>query len=135
LTARVLHLDSPAPTWIATTKAAPLDKVRAVSDLGAEVLLLPEENGRVALRPLLQLLGERRVQSALVEGGPEVLGAFFDQRLVDKFYFFYAPKVLGGQGAYPAVAGKGVTRLNDVIVARDLTIRRLGPDFLVSGYL
>lgn len=135
LTARLLHLDSPAPTWVATTGAAPPDKIKALQDLGAEVLVLPEEDGRVALRPLLKVLGERKVQSLLVEGGPEVLGAFFDQRLVDKFYFFYAPKILGGRDAYPAVAGKGAAYLKDALAARDLTIRRLGPDLLVSGYL
>ena len=134
LTARVLHLKSPAPTWIATTKAAPPDKIQAVHNLGAEVLILPDESGRVALRSLLNLLGERRVQSLLVEGGPEVLGSFFDQRLVHKFYFFYAPKILGGREAYPAVAGKGVARLNEAFQAKDMTFRRLGTDILVTGY-
>jgi riboflavin-specific deaminase-like protein len=135
LTARVLHLDSPAPTWIATTTQAPPAKVAALQDLGAEVLMMPAEEGRVALKFLLHFLGDRRVQSLLVEGGPAVLGSFFDQRLVDKFFFFYAPKILGGRDDYPAVAGKGTARLQDASQARELTIRRLGPDFLVSGYL
>ena len=134
-TARVLHLDSSAPTWIATTPAALNEKIQAIKALGAEVLVMPEEGGRVALKPLLQELGHRRVQSLLVEGGAEVLGAFLDQRLVDKFYFFYAPKILGGKDAYPAVAGRGVARLAEAHQARDLSLRRLGPDLLVSGYL
>ena len=70
-----------------------------------------------------------------MEGGAEVLGAFFDQRLVDKFYFFYAPKILGGKDAYPAVGGRGVGRLAEAHQARDLSLRRLGPDLLVIGYL
>jgi diaminohydroxyphosphoribosylaminopyrimidine deaminase / 5-amino-6-(5-phosphoribosylamino)uracil reductase len=135
LTARLLHLDSLAPTWVAATASAPKDKIQALEELGAEVLVLPEDNGRVALKPLLKLLGERRVQSVLVEGGPEVLGAFFDEKLVDKFHFFYAPKILGGKEAYPAVAGKGAARLSEALVAGNLTIRRLGPDILISGYL
>jgi diaminohydroxyphosphoribosylaminopyrimidine deaminase/5-amino-6-(5-phosphoribosylamino)uracil reductase len=135
LNACLLHLDSLAPTWIATTEGAPKDKISALEDLGAEVLLLPEENGRVALKPLLRLLGERKVQSLLVEGGPQVLGSFFDQQLVDKFYFFFAPKILGSKDAYPAVAGKGAAYLKDAPTGKNLTIRRLGPDFLISGYL
>jgi diaminohydroxyphosphoribosylaminopyrimidine deaminase/5-amino-6-(5-phosphoribosylamino)uracil reductase len=135
LNACLLHLDSLAPTWIATTEGAPKDKISALEDLGAEVLLLPEENGRVALKPLLRLLGERKVQSLLVEGGPQVLGSFFDQQLVDKFYFFFAPKILGSKDAYPAVAGKGPAYLKDAPTGKNLTIRRLGPDFLISGYL
>jgi riboflavin-specific deaminase-like protein len=135
LTARVLHLDSPAPTWIASTGEAPKEKIQALQEIGAEVLVLPEEDGRVALKPLLELLGQRRVQSVLVEGGAETLGSFFDQRLVDKFYFFYAPKILGGKNAYPAVAGKGVARLKEALEAKGVTMRRLGPDILLSGYL
>lgn len=135
LTARILGLDSPSPTWIATTAAAPRDKLLALESRGAELLVLPEEKGRVALRPLLQELGRRRVQSLLVEGGAEVLGTFLDQRLVNKFYFFYAPKILGGKDAYPAVAGRGVARLGEAHQARNLTLRRLGSDLLVSGYL
>ncbi|MGQ9689366.1 MAG: bifunctional diaminohydroxyphosphoribosylaminopyrimidine deaminase/5-amino-6-(5-phosphoribosylamino)uracil reductase RibD [Desulfobaccales bacterium] len=135
LGARLLRLKSSSPTWIATTAAAAPDKVQAVQGLGAEVLILPAENGRVALKPLLQELGRRRVQSLLVEGGAEVLGAFFDQRLVDKFYFFYAPKILGGREAYPAISGLGAARLAEAHQAQELALRRLGPDLLVCGYL
>jgi len=135
LTARLLQLDSPAPTWVACTEAAPGEKRRALENQGTEVLVLPEESGRVALQPLLVLLGRRRVQSLLVEGGAEVLGSFFDRRLVDKFYFFYAPKFLGGRGALGVLGGHGVARLVDAPLARDLSVRRLGPDLLISGYL
>jgi diaminohydroxyphosphoribosylaminopyrimidine deaminase/5-amino-6-(5-phosphoribosylamino)uracil reductase len=137
LTARVLHLASPAPTWVATTGEGAKDrgKVKALKDLGAEVLVLPEDSGRVALKPLLGLLGRRQVQSLLVEGGAETLGSFFDRRLVDQFYFFYAPKILGGKTAPGILAGQGVAHLKDALQARDLTIRRMRGDLLIYGYL
>ncbi len=138
LTARVLHLESAAPTWVACTAKAPKEKIKALEKMGAEVLVLPQESpqsGRVALKPLLEQLGKRQVQSLLVEGGAETLGAFFEQRLVDKFYFFYAPKFLGGQDAPGVLGGQGVTHLKDAPQTRDLTIRRLGSDLLISGYL
>jgi diaminohydroxyphosphoribosylaminopyrimidine deaminase/5-amino-6-(5-phosphoribosylamino)uracil reductase len=138
LTARLLHLDSPAPTWVACISQAPKDKIEALKKLGAEVLVLRQESpqsGRVALKPLLKLLGRRQVQSVLVEGGAETLGSFFDQRLVDKFHFFYAPKFLGGQNAPGILGGHGVTHLKDALQPRDLAIRRLGQDLLISGYL
>ncbi|MFZ5453451.1 MAG: bifunctional diaminohydroxyphosphoribosylaminopyrimidine deaminase/5-amino-6-(5-phosphoribosylamino)uracil reductase RibD [Thermodesulfobacteriota bacterium] len=135
LSAKMLHLDSAAATWIACTDAAPKDKIQALTDLGAEVLVMPGESGRVALKPLLHELGRRQVQSLLVEGGAETLGSFFDQRLVDKFYFFYAPKILGGQTAPGMLAGAGVQRLGNALQARELTVKKLGPDLLVMGYL
>jgi diaminohydroxyphosphoribosylaminopyrimidine deaminase/5-amino-6-(5-phosphoribosylamino)uracil reductase len=136
LSARLLHLDSAVPTWIACTPVAPRDKIQELKDLGAEVLMLPSEpGGLVSLHPLLAELGSRRVQSLLVEGGAETLGSFFDQRLVDKFYFFYAPKILGGKTAPGMLAGAGVKHLGNALQARDLSIKKLGPDLLVSGYL
>ncbi|MGB8991652.1 MAG: bifunctional diaminohydroxyphosphoribosylaminopyrimidine deaminase/5-amino-6-(5-phosphoribosylamino)uracil reductase RibD, partial [Desulfobaccales bacterium] len=135
LTARLLHLDSPAPTWVATTGQAPPAKRRALEDLGARVLVLPEAAGRVSLPGLLEFLGAQQVQSLLVEGGAEVLGAFFDQKLVHLFRFFYAPTILGGRAALGVVGGLGVDRLKEASRAQNLEIRRVGEDFLVSGYL
>jgi diaminohydroxyphosphoribosylaminopyrimidine deaminase/5-amino-6-(5-phosphoribosylamino)uracil reductase len=134
LMARLLHLDSQAPTWVATTSQAPPEKIQAVAALGAEVLVLPADAGRVSLPALLEELGVRQVQNLLVEGGAETLGGCFDQRLVNQFYFFYAPKILGGQQAPGMVGGQGIIHLGQAHIARDLSIRRVGGDLLVSGY-
>ncbi len=135
LDARLLHLDSPAPTWVVCTPAAPRDQIKALKDLGADVLVMPADaNGIVALHPLMEELGERRVQSLLVEGGAETLGSFFDQRLVDQFYFFYAPKILGGKTAPGILAGAGVKHLGNALQAKEMSVKKLGPDLLVSGY-
>jgi diaminohydroxyphosphoribosylaminopyrimidine deaminase/5-amino-6-(5-phosphoribosylamino)uracil reductase len=135
LTARMLQLDSAAPTWAATTNQAPPDMRRALEETGAQVLVLPGDADRVSLPALLAELGARQVQSLLVEGGAETLGTFFDQRLVNQFYFFYAPKILGGQKAPGAVGGQGVIHLGEAHIVRDLKVRRVGGDLLVSGYL
>jgi diaminohydroxyphosphoribosylaminopyrimidine deaminase/5-amino-6-(5-phosphoribosylamino)uracil reductase len=135
LTARLLNPDSAAPTWVATTSQAPPDTIRALEDRGAQVLVLPAEAGRVALPALLEELGARQVQSLLVEGGAETLGTFFDQRLVNQFYFFYAPKILGGQKAPGMVGGRGIVHLGEAHIAKDLRVRRVGGDLLVTGYL
>jgi len=134
LTARLLHLDSAAPTWVACTSQAPSAAIRALTAAGAQVLVLPPDAGRVSLPALLDLLGARQVQSLLVEGGAETLGAFFDQKLVHRFNFFYGPKILGGRQAPGVVGGQGIMHLGAAPLARDLTVRRLGGDLLVSGY-
>jgi diaminohydroxyphosphoribosylaminopyrimidine deaminase/5-amino-6-(5-phosphoribosylamino)uracil reductase len=135
LSSRLLHLDSEAPTWVACTSQAPAAARRVLTRPGVEVLILPPEAGKVPLPAQLDLLGTRQVQSLLVEGGAETLGAFFDQRLVNQFYFFYAPKILGGRKAPGMVGGQGITHLGEAHIARSLRVRRLGSDLLVSGYL
>lgn len=135
LNSRLLHLDSEAPTWVVCTSEAPTAPRRALKGPGVEVLVLAPDAGKVPLPALLDLLGTRQVQSLLVEGGAETLGAFFDQGLVNKFYFFYAPKILGGRKAPGMVGGRGVIHLGEAHIARDLKVRRVGVDLLVSGYL
>jgi diaminohydroxyphosphoribosylaminopyrimidine deaminase/5-amino-6-(5-phosphoribosylamino)uracil reductase len=135
MTARLLNLDSQAPTWVATTSLAPPDTIRDLTARGAQVLMLPGDAGRVSLPALLAELGARQVQSLLVEGGAETLGTFFDQRLVNQFYFFYAPKILGGQLAPGMVGGQGIIHLGEAHIAKNLSVRRVGGDLLVSGYL
>ncbi len=135
LTAQVLHLQSAAPTWIACTEAAPPDMRAALEALGATCLVLPSRQGRVDLEALLALLGQRRVQSLLVEGGAEVHGAFFEAGLIDKFHLFLAPKLIGGRQAPGVLGGQGMARLASAPQVRDLTIRRFAQDILISGYL
>ncbi len=135
LTAQVLHLESAAPTWIACTAAAPPEKIAALRDLGAECLVLPDRRGKVDLEALLHLLGQRRVLSLLVEGGAEIHGAFFDARLVDKFHLFLAPKIIGGRQAPGILGGEGIATLAEAQQLREVTLRRLGQDLLLTGYL
>jgi diaminohydroxyphosphoribosylaminopyrimidine deaminase/5-amino-6-(5-phosphoribosylamino)uracil reductase len=51
------------------------------------------------------------ITNILVEGGGELLGSMFDSRLVDRAVFFYAPIIIGGRDAVPAVGGAGVARI------------------------
>jgi diaminohydroxyphosphoribosylaminopyrimidine deaminase/5-amino-6-(5-phosphoribosylamino)uracil reductase len=88
----------------------------------------------VDLVELLRYLGGRDILSLLVEGGGELLGSFFDLRLVDKVQAIIAPIIIGGQEATAAVAGRGARRMADALPLRDVTVERLGEDLLVTGY-
>lgn len=123
-----------ARTVIATTDRMPMKVQAALQKAGAEVWRLPENEDRVNLKALLDRLGEE-ADSLLVEGGAEVAWSFLSQRLVHKIAFFYAPRILGGRDAVPAVGGEGAGDPAQAICVRDLGIERVGEDFLVTGYL
>ena len=135
LSSQVLTVKSTAPTWVVCTDAASGDKMAAIQSLGAEIIITPARENRVDLAALLTVLGERRINSLLVEGGAEVHGAFFAAGLVDKFHLFLAPKFIGGRQAPGILGGHGIAHLNEAHQARELSIHRLGPDILISGYL
>ena len=134
LEARVLADQGHARTLICTTEASPRQWRADVSRLGAETAVLPAAGGRVAIGPLLELLGrERGAVSLLVEGGGEVHGAFFDAGLVDKVQAVIAPMLIGGD-AQTAVRGKGAERMADAVRLERVSVERLGSDLLMTGY-
>lgn len=135
VTAKVVQLQSSAPTWVVGTPAAPESRRQALEAAGARVIMLPDRQGRVDLEALLAYLGDQRVQSLLVEGGAEVLGAFFDQRLIHKLHLFLAPKLIGGRGAPGILGGEGVALMAEALELQELTCRRLGADYRFTGYL
>lgn len=129
--ARVLR--GPARTLIATTARSSEAWQSAMIDEGAELIMLPECDGHVDLRALVELLGRRDCLNLLVEGGGIVLGSFFDQHLVDRVQAILAPMIIGGDAAPMAVGGLGPERMANVLRLNDVSIRRLGPDILVEG--
>ncbi len=132
ITARVL--DRAARTLIAATGSMPREAEERLREAGAEVVRFPAENGKVDLEELLQWLGERRIDSVLVEGGGEVAWAFVSRGLVRKFYLFYGPVVIGGRDAVPGVGGEGFPDLDSAARLEIRRVERLGADLLVVGY-
>lgn len=131
-TARCLSARSSAPTLIATTVRAG-GRQAALARRGAEVVVFPSREGRVPLRRLCRVLARRGIQSVLIEGGGEVIGAAFAERLVDRVVFFIAPIVIGGRSAPSSVAGAGIRRLAQAVRLEDVTVTRIGRDFCVEG--
>ena len=133
-TARVLQEQALASTLIVTTTAAPAAWRSAIESGGARVCEVADDEGRVALLPMLEKLGaDEGIMSLLVEGGGRVHGAFVDQRLVNKVHAIVAPMIVGGDAA-TAVGGVGARTMADVVRLRDVAVDNLGDDVLVTGY-
>lgn len=130
--AAVLSVSSPAKTVIATVAAAS-GKAGSIRSDNVEIIICPEQNGRVDSGALLKILGERGVQSILLEGGAELAGDFLRQGLIDKFLFFYAPKLVGGDAPGP-FRGSGTAQISAGLRLRDISIRRFDDDMMVEAY-
>ncbi|MDQ3474722.1 MAG: bifunctional diaminohydroxyphosphoribosylaminopyrimidine deaminase/5-amino-6-(5-phosphoribosylamino)uracil reductase RibD [Acidobacteriota bacterium] len=98
-----------------------------------EVEILSEPSGR-DLNGVLAELGNRSLQSVLVEGGSNVAGALLHAGLVDKVSFFIAPRLIGGREAPGAIGDPGVERLSEAVELEDVEIVQLGSDFEITGY-
>jgi diaminohydroxyphosphoribosylaminopyrimidine deaminase/5-amino-6-(5-phosphoribosylamino)uracil reductase len=127
-------LRGPGRTLIATSdRSQPIWRV-AMEAAGAEVLVLPRRGDSLDVGALLRALGQRDVLSLLVEGGGVIIGALFDQGLVDKVHAIIAPMIVGASDAPAAVAGTGARRLAEAWRLREPTVERLGEDVLITGY-
>ena len=79
---------------VATAETNP-EKTAALQAAGAEVVCLPDANGRVDLKALLAFLAKRGVNEVHVEAGPRLSGVFLKAGLVDELLLYMAPCVLG----------------------------------------
>lgn len=126
--------DQPGQTLIVGTGRLPAGAEARLRERGADVLRLPERDGRVDLAALLGELGRREITTVMVEGGAATLGSFFDQGLVDEAWVFLAPIVIGGEGAPGAVGGVGPAKLSDALRLHDVECESIDGDFLIRGY-
>ncbi|MCK6550666.1 bifunctional diaminohydroxyphosphoribosylaminopyrimidine deaminase/5-amino-6-(5-phosphoribosylamino)uracil reductase RibD [Myxococcota bacterium] len=134
-TSMVVTSTDEAKTIIATTDAAPAKKRIALEKAGVEVLVLKKDaQGRVDLPQVQRALFEHELNSVLVEGGPTVLGAFVDARLVNKVVLFVAPMLIGGVESPAAIGGQGARRLTDALSLEDVVVRGVGRDLMLTAY-
>lgn len=90
-------------------------------------------DGRVPIVELLDALGARGLDSVIVEGGPTLLGSFFDAGCVDRVQAYVAPKVFGGAEAPSPVGGMGAALPSQAVQLGCAQVERLGCDILVEG--
>ncbi|MBI5049093.1 MAG: bifunctional diaminohydroxyphosphoribosylaminopyrimidine deaminase/5-amino-6-(5-phosphoribosylamino)uracil reductase RibD [Deltaproteobacteria bacterium] len=109
-------------------------KMRALKDKGADILLLPSQNGMVDLKALMKELGKKEIASLMIEGGSTLAASAIKQGIIDKAAIFTAPKILGKEGL-PMIGDLGIRRLKHAIRLSRFECKRHGEDILVEGYL
>ena len=126
--------DKSAKTIIATTDKADKDKILKLQAQDVDVIVVDkDENDKVDIEKLLDILGQQNICSILVEGGATLNGSFVAKKLVDKVYFFIAPKIVGGKEAKTPVAGTGILNLQEALALKDIQIEKLEEDILIIG--
>lgn len=137
LDARILNGEAPATVCV--TEAAPADRINALKQKGAEVLVVEggdgggsgDEGGGVPVGSLKSALGRAGIVTLMVEGGSRVAASFLRERAVDRIACFVAPCILGA--GIPSIAGLELDDLSRTINLRDTRVERLGDDFLITG--
>src|SRR6185295_5381989 len=113
---------------ILTTSAASAERRRALEKHGVKVLTFDGSGGRTDLRRLVEWLGEEKRLSLMIEAGSMLNWAALESGIVDKVFFYYAPKILGGTESLPMAGGTGRRRRMDAILLRDVKVHAIAPD-------
>jgi len=110
-------------------------KKAQLEQLGIRVEVLPNSgpDQRPDLSAVLRRLGQMEITSVMIEGGATINWVVLAANLVDKIFFYYAPKISAGSGV-PFAAGGGSHQMpaSQLIHTQ---VHRFGEDFAVEGYL
>lgn len=103
-------------------------KIAILKKRGIEVKIFKK---KIIIPPLLRFLVQKGISSLLVEGGAKVFGSFIDAKAVDRFYWFIAPKIIGGKGKN-AIEGAGAAKIRQAVNLRKMSVGRIGPDIYIE---
>ncbi|MEJ7606682.1 MAG: bifunctional diaminohydroxyphosphoribosylaminopyrimidine deaminase/5-amino-6-(5-phosphoribosylamino)uracil reductase RibD [Bryobacteraceae bacterium] len=121
---------------VVATSAAAEERRRALEKLGVQVLIFDGPGGRTDLPGIVSWLAAQRYLSLMIEAGSKVNWSALESGVVDKIFFYYAPKILGGMQSLPVAGGTGRRRRADAMLFRNLTVHPIAPDeFAVEAWL
>ncbi len=122
-------------TIIATSNDATRIRLSRLETIGANVIRCMNRGGEISIKDLWRKLGRRGIMSVMVEGGGETIASVLEAGVADKFFVFVAPKIVGGRLAPSPVEGNGIRRIANAFSLQRVTVKRVGNDFLIRGYL
>ncbi len=115
-------------TWIVTAVSAP-SKAASLRAAGAEVIRLPNAQGKVDLPELMRELGRRQINELHVEAGGKLSGSLLREGCVDELLVYLAPCLLGD--ARPMFELPQLPDLRASPRFRFHEIKQVGPDLRI----
>lgn len=135
LYSNVLKCDLQTQTIIATTEYMSKETARALQSKGVDIIWTPIKNGQVDLLYLMKILGDKMIDSILLEGGGQLNFSMLNEGHVDKIIAFIAPKIIGGSQAKTPVEGIGMASLEECITLNYQDVYNLDGDIIVEAYV
>lgn len=99
---------------------------------GCEIIAVPKKDGHIDLEVLIKELGERKIDSILLEGGGELNWSALNSGIVNKVQAYIAPKLFGGAAKSP-IMGVGIDSTDKAFILSSPIITKLGDDVLLES--
>jgi len=105
----------------------------SLKDCGADVWEIGKNrSGGIDLHKFLKKAGQEGIASILVEGGKETFTSFVKESLVDKFYYFLSPKIIGR--GLDTFGDLKIESIKDSLKLKDITVKKFSRDYLLMAY-
>ena len=122
-------------TIVVHTEKASGQSLKRLNALGVETLLCEADgSSRPDVACLCDELGSMGIDSILVEGGAETAWSFVSAGLVDEYYVFVAPKIIGGGNAKGPVGGDGFMKMCQAVPMAVADIALSADDLEIHAY-
>ncbi len=122
-------------TILAHTDAAPAERLDALKSCGVQTVECShDQDGKVDMLDLTGKLGSMGIDSVLLEGGAGLNWSMVRDGLVDEYYIFVAPGIIGGEQAKCPVGGSGFLKMSDAVRMEVESVTRCGTDWLFHGF-
>lgn len=113
-------------------------KIKKLEENNIDVLPVNKDivecTGLDILKIIKILYKKYEITSILLECGPALITSFLKRNLIDKFIFYFAPKIIGGDSDYNMFTELGINKIKDSINLRFENIKRKGSDIVITAY-
>lgn len=106
------------------------EKIAVLEKLGAKIIVLEDENGRVDLIATMRYLASIGCNEVLVEAGSTLNGALISLNLINELYLYFAPQLLGDLARGMAQLGE-LNSLEDRVELAWQDVRQVGKDLRI----
>lgn len=110
------------------------DKIARLANRGAEVVVLPDGQGKVDLAQLADELGRRELNEILIEAGINLHSALLRADVIDELLFYFAPVLLGDRGRGMFDLGD-LSEMEQTLKLSTTELRQIGPDLRLRACL
>jgi len=90
-----------------------------------------DDEGRVDIESMLNVLYKKGIKKLLVEGGGTVIWSFLKSGFVDDLYVYIGSCIIGGKNTPTMADGVGIKSEDDLLFLKIVSLDRLGDGILV----
>ncbi|MCR5537656.1 MAG: bifunctional diaminohydroxyphosphoribosylaminopyrimidine deaminase/5-amino-6-(5-phosphoribosylamino)uracil reductase RibD [Lachnospiraceae bacterium] len=129
---QIVRTAKDVPSIIATAVSDEA-KLAPFREAGCEIITIPKHASSIDLKLLMKELGDRKIDSVILEGGATLNAAALKAGIVNRVQAYIAPKIFGGETAKTPVAGEGVDSPSDAYMLGEPSVTYLGGDILLES--